>query len=406
MQVYLGIDWSRYKHDAVFMNQEGVAIATLMIEHCPEGFLRLDKARSQLGAAPMECIVGMETAHNLLIDFFWDRGYNQVYVVPPQTVKCNRGRYRQSGARSDPSDAFVVADMLRTDRGRLYPWFPDSALIRQMRAKISLTLHLTRSINRFSNRLRDVLWRYYPAGLEVFSDLTTNIALAFLQAYPTPQEAAQLSFEAFQAFARQHRYPQPKRLPRCFAQLQAPQPQPSPDVVLAYNQETLLLAGFLQELVEAKKKVLREVQVLFRQHPDHLLFLSLPGTGDLLAPALLAKFGDDRRRFPSPSGLQALAGTCPVTKTSGKRMVVHFRFACDREFRYIAQQWAKSSLKSSVWANAYLDRVLQHCNSMSHAYRCLANRWIAIGWKLWQSRLPYDEAYHLRQVALRRTYRR
>jgi transposase len=55
----------------------------------------------------------------------------------------------------------------------------------------------------------------------------------------------------------------------------------------------------------------------------------------------LAKFGDDRQRFPTPSSVQALAGTCPVTERSGKRKVIKFRQACDREFRYIAQQWAR-----------------------------------------------------------------
>jgi len=119
----------------------------------------------------------------------------------------------------------------------------------------------------------------------------------------------------------------------------------------------------------------------------------------LLAPALLGKFGDDRERFPSPSSVQALAGTCPVTDSSGKRRIIRFRRACDREFRYIAQQWARASLERSVWANAYFQTVYGRCQSINHAYRCLANRWLAILWKLWQSHEPYDEAYHLNQRA-------
>jgi transposase len=154
-------------------------------------------------------------------------------------------------------------------------------------------------------------------------------------------------------------------------------------------------------LIQAKKRALKELRVLFEAHPDYLVFNSLPGAGDLLAPALLAKFGDDRRRFPTPASVQALAGTCPVTEASGKWKVIKFRFACDREFRHTAQQWARCSLKQSVWANAYYEQVRPHCRSKSHAYRCLANRWLAIAWKLWQSREPYDEAYHLHQRALR-----
>jgi transposase len=121
----------------------------------------------------------------------------------------------------------------------------------------------------------------------------------------------------------------------------------------------------------------------------------------MLAPGLLVKFGDDRARFPAPGSVQALAGTCPVTEKSGKRKVIKFRRSCDREFRHITQQWAMHSLDQSVWANAYYRQILPRCHSKSHAYRCLANRWLAIAWKLWQTQQLYDETYHLRQRAQR-----
>jgi transposase len=111
----------------------------------------------------------------------------------------------------------------------------------------------------------------------------------------------------------------------------------------------------------------------------------------------LVKFGDDRDRFPSPASIQGLAGTCPVTKRSGKRKWVHFRTACDKEFRWIATQFAMETLRHSSWAIAYHSQLLQRGVTGSHAIRCLANRWLAIIWKLWQTRQPYDEGYHLKQ---------
>jgi transposase len=401
MKVYLGIDWSQEKHDAVFLNEAGALLAQLTVPHSPEGFFKLDDTRGELGITPLECVVGLETAHNILIDFLWDRGYQRVYVLSPKMVQRNRERYRLSGARSDLSDAFVVADVLRTDQGRLQPWFPDTLLTRQMRAKVSLIHHLTGSIVRLSNRLRAVLSRFYPAALGVFSDLTSQISLHFIQAFPTPQAAAALSFEAYRDFGRKHRYTRRKALARSFARLQASWPQASPETAQIYEREAVVLADLLGQLVQAKKDALRDLKVLFLQHPDHAVFDSLPGAGDILAPALLAKFGDDRKRFSSPASVQALAGTCPVTKTSGKWKTVRFRHACDREFRHIAVQWARSSLGKSVWANAYFERVRPHCHSLSHAQRCLANRWLAIAWKLWQTGETYDEAYHLRRRALR-----
>jgi transposase len=400
MQVYIGIDWSESKHDIVIMNKAGAAIARQTIPHSPEGFLKLETMCQDLEIAPTDCLFGLETAHNMVIDFLWSRNYTNVYVIPPSVVKSTRGRYGQSRARTDQSDALLLADLLRTDRLRLQPWHPDSLLTRQMRAKVSLINYLTRDIVRLSNRLRAVLLRYYPSALHVFSSLRTQIALQFIRAYPTPEAADALSFAQFETFARQHSYPQPKRLPKCFAHLEFSYPQALPETVLVYRDEAIQLATLLLRTVQAKNSALRELTVLFEQHPDHDIFSSLPGAGKFLAPALLVKFGDDRQRFLSPAGVQALAGTCPVTDSSGKRRIVKFRHACDREFRNIAQKWAITSKPESLWATLYWEQARPHCNSDSHAYRCLANRWLAIAWKLWQTGEEYDEAYHLKQRAL------
>ena len=59
------------------------------------------------------------------------------------------------------------------------------------------------------------------------------------------------------------------------------------------------------------------------------------------------------------------------------------------------------SLEQSVWANTYFEQMRPQCDSQSHAYRCLANRWLAIAWKCWQTHQPYEEAYHLKQRATR-----
>ncbi len=403
MQVYIGIDWSESQHDATFLNDAGAIITHLAFPHTLPGLLRFDEARQRLGVAPTDCLVGLETAHNLLIDFLWDRGYIHLFVVPPNVVKSSQGRYRQSGARSDPADSFILADYLRTTPQPSYPWSPDSPLTRQMRAQVSLLLDLKRDILRYTNRLRALLLRYHPAAFHVFSSLTTRISLHFIRTFPTPADAAQLEWEDFLAFARRHRYPNPARhLRDCFARLHAPYPQPTLETVQACQFQAVALASLLLTLLDQRDQAMRHLSQLFAQHPDAFIFDSLPGTGSFLAPALLVKFGDDRRRFPTPASVQALAGTAPVTLRSGKRKVVRFRKACDRAFRHIAQQWAIGSVSQSVWAQTYLEQALARHMSRSQAYRCLANRWLAIAWKLWQTRQAYDEAYHMKRWTRRR----
>ena len=100
MQVYIGIDWSATKHDVVWMNDAGGVITSAVIQHNVSGFQKFEKHRPAITneIERADCLVGLETSHNLLIDYLWAQGYSQIYVVPPKVVKGSRNRYKSSGA--------------------------------------------------------------------------------------------------------------------------------------------------------------------------------------------------------------------------------------------------------------------------------------------------------------------
>lgn len=404
MTVYLGIDWSSKSHTTVFVDEAGQELCKATVQHSRQGFSEIDDLRRQLGVSTTECVVGLETAHNLVVDWLWAHGYEQLYVIPPNVTRSRQTSYRQSGARSDASDGYLIGNLLRTECHRLIPWRPDSALTQRLRAKVRLRTQLVGEKVRLANQLRQTLQRYYPLALELFG-LDSYIALDFIQGYPTCGQAQALSWAEFEAFARAHHYPR-QQTARAYARMQAPQPVPLAATELTYQEEAILRAQMLAGLLRSLTQVEKEIERLFTAHPDSAIFASLPGLGASLAPALLVKFGDDRDRFPRAATVQALAGTAPVTEQSGKWRTVRFRHACDHEFRHYAQMWAKLSLRSSPWAIAYFDEARQRGLSFNHACRALANRWLAILWKLWQSRQPYDAAIHLAQTHLFRKMRR
>jgi|GEM_PF-6315050 len=222
--VYIGIDWSTQKHDIVYLNEEGGLIVYQTIPHSPAGFEAFDAQREGLGVSAEDCLVGIETEHNLFIDFLSSRSYQQIYVIPPSTIKDTRGRFGASGAKTDRSDAHLIADLVRTDRARLHVWQADSPLTQQITALVSLELFLTRTIVQSTNRLREALWRYYPNATKVFSHLDLPISLEFICEFPTPKAAAGLTFEDFQGFAKAHHYTHSSKLAGCYARLQQPQP--------------------------------------------------------------------------------------------------------------------------------------------------------------------------------------
>jgi len=397
---YFGIDWSHDFHVLCILNEAGARLSRSRFAHSLTGFQQVESERRKLDVPAAECLVGIETAHNLLVDFLLDHEYS-LYVIPPRATDGYRNRQRLSGAYDDDSDAALLAGIVRTDRGSHRRLLPPSPLVQQLRGQVRLIESLRQTIHRQSQQLLAALERCYPQALGLFGDLTAQISLRFLMAYPTAQAAQALSREDFAAFCHAQGYTRTDLIPRRYAHLTAPAPHASPAVAQAYQPHIRLWAEFLLPEVQARQQALAELDRLFSQHPDAFIFASLPGCGDLLGPALLAKFGDQRERFAQPREVQALAGTCPVTERSGKKKFIHFRYACDKEFRRIAQHFALASLSQATWASAYWQAVRPRCASDSHALRCLANRWLAIIWTLWQTRQAYDEAYHLRQRARR-----
>jgi hypothetical protein len=287
---------------------------------------------------------------------------------------------------------------------------------------LSHIAYLTKLITSHTNRLRSILLRVYPQVLQAFNDVQACLALHLLIAYPTAITLTGLSYTEFAAFCHQQHCYRLDWITTWYSRLQQPQPSVQATIATAYQDEIVFIAQQLLSLVQRKKQALQQVQVLYQQHPDHIIFTSLPGAGALLQPKLLAMFGEDRARFPSPQDIRALAGTCPVTKQSGKRRHVQFRRACNHAFRETAQQYAVASVQKVDWAAAYYSSSLSRGLHKNHAYRCVANRWLVsykcnlckkstdfgwfgsglsglgIIWKIWQTHQPYDETYHLNQI--------
>ncbi|MBG7610299.1 MAG: IS110 family transposase [Anaerolineae bacterium] len=252
MKLYLGIDWSQSKHDICFLNDAGSILKQSVIQHSQTGFEELDRLRARMGLLPADCLIGLETANSILVDFLWDQGYTQIFVLSPNLVKGSRTRFRNSGAKDDPQDARLIADILRTDQGRLQCWKPDSSLTRQIRKKVSFIHFLTVNIVRMTNRQRAVLGRYYPAAIDMFSSLKTQISQHFILEFPTPQAANSLDLVTFRSFAKHHHYTHPHKLAGILAKLEMPYPQADLGIVEACQGEAQGLARLLLEMIQLK----------------------------------------------------------------------------------------------------------------------------------------------------------
>ncbi|MBV7333307.1 IS110 family transposase [Chloroflexi bacterium TSY] len=122
-------------------------------------------------------------------------------ICPPtERGQSKSARYNQSGARTDESDAYTIAELVRTDVHRFYPWHPGSELLQQMRIVVSMTEFWRKETVAVSNRLRSCLLRYHPALLNVFS-WPSPIAAHLILAYPSPQAAEKQPMMNFRSFS-------------------------------------------------------------------------------------------------------------------------------------------------------------------------------------------------------------
>jgi transposase len=241
------------------------------------------------------------------------------------------------------------------------------------------------------------LGEYFPAALEAFDDWTMPSAWAFVEAFPTPKALVQAGKRKWEKFLHVHKLYRPetyeKRL-KLFAQAQSF--CGSAAMTQAKSLLALAVAGQLRVLQGHLDKFRARIQELFKQHPDHALFDSLPGTGEKLAPRLLAELGDDRERFDSPEALQCYAGTAPVSFQSGQIKKARFRRACQKVLRQTVHLWANLSRVKSPWAEAYYQKKREQGQSHACALRCLGQRWLKILWKMRQSGTRYDAELHQR----------
>ena len=151
---------------------------------------------------------------------------------------------------------------------------------------------------------------------------------------------------------------------------------------------TVIIAALNGEIA----KMEQQVTVCFRRHPDAAIYLSQPGTGEILGARELGEFGDDPHRYASAKARKNYAATSPVTRQSGKKKIVMARFIRNDRLADALHRQAQSALRASPGARAYYDE--QRDRGLDHdaALRALSNRLVGILHGCLKTGTLYDEA--------------
>lgn len=402
----VGIDWSEDANQVALAHPGEGVVEEFSVPHNPGGTARLIERIGTLEPDPAEVRVAIETKHGHLVEALLDAGY-AVVPVNPDLVARRRGPARK---KDDGEDARILS-LLAVDRhSTLRPLIPHGEHAAELRAIARDDERAARDSRRLLNRLRADLLAVFPAALRFAGeDLGAPSVLRLLERYPTAQAVEEATDDELEALFRAGRHGWPHRAVRRLRQAMATDDyQPRPHLVRA-KADTIRLAVTQLLAISAQRRAWerRMGQLLAslpatgddpsgQAIPDGEIYLSFPGLGFRLAARVASEIGDHPQQFQTPNSLQCYAGKAPVTRRSGKsEFVVACRLACNRHLANAVQQWAFTSLRTSVWAREFYDAQRARGKGHHAALRALGNRWLEILWHCLRKGATYDEALHI-----------
>lgn len=396
---YIGVDWADRLHDIYVCDREGSEVRKFRVKEEIEDLAEVGRWLDEQRAAGFELWAAIEKPAGRIVDFLLDHGVT-VYAVNPKAVDRVRDRYRMSGSKSDPFDALILANFLRTDHMHLRVLRPASDKAQELKLLCRDHRRAVRQRTRLLNQLTITLKEYYPRPLDAFGDLATELALDFLTCYPTPADLGALKRKDFNRFARQEHHLSKERCEELWNKL-CPAQLPIPEyVVRAKAQWTQVLIEQLRAAIKAVKIYEHKVESFFASCPLAQIAKSLPGAkSGTLVPSLWAELGDAKGRWESFAQLQAESGTVPVTVASGKSRVVRFRFACNKHLRYTIYWFAFVSSNRCEWAKLYYREQRAKGHDHPQALRALGAKWLKIIFVMWRDHKDYNEQLHLANIA-------
>lgn len=387
-----GVDLASEEHRLVVVDADGGRLEERRVVHSEDGIAALVRRLGELAV----CRVAIEQPNGLVVDRLLDAGI-AVVAVHPNQLAATRDRYRAGGGKSDGFDAYVLAELARTDMHRLRLLEPDSDETKALRALTRTREDLVEQKVALANQLRSQLEAFWPGAARVFGDVDSPIGLAFLERYPSPNDARGLGAKRLAGFLARNAYSGRRSTDELLARLRAaPQSRAGESETEARRAVVLALVAVLKPLVEQIRLLTSEIRGMLNQHSDGEIFRSLfrDPKSVVTAAELLAEIGDRRDRHPTSASLEAIAGQAPVAVQSGKKKIACFRWACNKNLRTAVSVLADSSRHHNPWAADIYQRARARGHDHPHAIRILGRAWLRIIWRIWQDSVPYDPNQH------------
>jgi len=388
-RVCADLDWASIDHAVCILDGQGAVLERFFVVHDAAGLKTL--VRRLLKAGVEE--VGIERSDGPVVDALLQAEL-AVLVIAPGQLKNLRSRYGSAGNKDDRFDAYVLADVARTDRARLRPLVRDSAATTAMRTTVRARRDLVEHRVAAANQLRAHLQLVFPAAAGLFAAIDSAINLTFLERFTTQTHADWLSPTRLASWLSKSAYSGRTSAAVLHTRLlAAPRGTTGTDAEV-HALTTKAYIALLRTLNTQIGALEDNLATQLTSHPDTHIFASLPRVKTLRTARLLAEIGDARGRFPTADSLAALAGVAPSTRQSGKVKTVTFRWGANKQLRDALCDFAGDSRHDNPWAADLYTRAIARGHDHPHAVRILGRAWAHIIWACWHNNLSYDPSQH------------
>jgi transposase len=313
IEVFVGVDMAKGDHYAQAIGADGelfdrpvandeTAVAKLIDDAAGHGTVALVVDQPASGA-------------QLLLAVARDRGVPVAYVTGLQMRRA--ADLYAGSAKTDPRDAWVLADYARRNADRLVWLAVTDELLAALRVLNGRDVDLATDANRITNRARDALVAISPALERAVGDRLDKAGVRDLLArYPTPSALrAAGKTRVHKLIAKRSPRLADKVTTAIFTALDAQSlTLPAEDT---WGQIIAELAVDLDRIHTKRAELAKQIEEVFLQHPLARVLVSLCGFGPRTGARTLAEIGDPNR-FANGGRLAAYAGLAPIDRRSGR----------------------------------------------------------------------------------------
>ena len=392
---HFGLDWADKKHDICLLDTCSGIPEYSVIQHTPE-FIDEWALSLQARFNNQPIAICLELKAGPVVYALLKYRFITLFPIPPKALAKYRDALSQSGAKDDPTDAFLQLDYLLRHPESLRPLLPEDSQTRILQHLVEDRRHFVEEKVNLTNTVTAALKSYYPQVLQWFGDIDTVLFCDFVTRWSVLAKVQAESAETLRQFFKSRGCGREEVIARRLEAISQALPLTEDEgIVMPFEKRTTALIQQLRQILLTIQDYDLDIARQFQAHAEYELFDSLPGAGAVFGPRLLAAMGTDRTRYNSADELARYSGVTPVMERSGTKTWVHWRYCCPKFLRQTFVEWARQTLKYSYWAKTFYDRKRAEGKSHQATLRMLAFKWIRILFRCWQTNTPYNESTYL-----------